>query len=84
MSLSVGIDVHRKSAEVGYLISEPYWNKGIATKVVKLIVDYGLKKLGLNRIYTGILAIVMTPGSGITSFNILMLWPMLKATLYLA
>ena len=47
-------DVYKKTAEIGYWIGEPFWNKGIATEAVKLITDYGLKELGLVRIHTGI------------------------------
>ncbi|MFO7601398.1 MAG: GNAT family N-acetyltransferase, partial [Candidatus Desulfacyla sp.] len=34
-------DVYSKSAELGYFIGEPYWDKGITTRAVKLICDYG-------------------------------------------
>jgi len=47
-------DVYRKSAEIGYWIGEPFWNKGIATVAVKLITDYGFDELGLMRIHTGV------------------------------
>ena len=46
-------DVYRLSAEIGYWIGEPYWGKGIATEAIGQIVDYGLKELGLIRIYAG-------------------------------
>ena len=54
ISLSVGSDVYRKSAEIGYFIGEPFWDKGIATKAVTLITKFGFEKLGVVRIYTGI------------------------------
>ncbi len=47
-------DVYRLSAEIGYLLGEPFWGKGIATKVVKLITEYGFSQLGLIRIYSGV------------------------------
>ncbi len=47
-------DVYRQSAEIGYWIGEPFWNKGIATTAVKLLTDYGLNQLDFVRIYTGI------------------------------
>jgi ribosomal-protein-alanine N-acetyltransferase len=47
-------DVYRKTAEIGYWIGEPFWNKGIATTAVNLITDYGLNSLNLNRIHTGV------------------------------
>ena len=56
ISLSPGTDVYRNSAEIGYFIGEPFWNKGIATKAVKLITDWGFKNLNLVRIHTGIFA----------------------------
>lgn len=54
ISLSVGDDVYRKSAEIGYFVGEPFWNKGIATKAVSLITDWGFKSLDIIRIHTGV------------------------------
>ena len=47
-------DIHRKPAEIGYCLGEQYWNKGIATKAVNLLVAYGFEELGLIRIDTGV------------------------------
>lgn len=33
-------DIYFKNAEIGYWIAEPFWNKGVATNAVKLIVHY--------------------------------------------
>ncbi len=54
ISLSVGTDVYRNSAEIGYFIGEPFWNLGITTKAVNLITEFGFNQLNLKRIYTGI------------------------------
>jgi len=54
IGLIIQQDVYRKSAEIGYWIGEPYWGKGITSKAVQLIVDYGFKRLDVVRIYTGI------------------------------
>jgi len=54
ISLSIGSDVYRKSAEIGYFIGEPFWNKGITTKAVNLITNWGFTHLDIVRIYTGI------------------------------
>jgi len=55
---SVGLhpqkDVYRKSAELGYYVAEKYWNKGIASKSVGLIVKFGFESLHLTRIYAGV------------------------------
>ena len=47
-------DVYRKTAEIGYWLGEPFWAKGIATKAVALITDYGFNELNFIRIHTGI------------------------------
>ncbi len=54
ISLVPGQDVYRCSAEIGYFIGEPFWNKGIVTEAVTLICEYGFKQLGIARIHTGI------------------------------
>ena len=46
-------DINRFSMELGYWIGEPYWGKGIATKTVALIINYGFKNLDINRIFAG-------------------------------
>lgn len=47
-------DVYSKSAELGYFIGEPYWNRGITTRAVNLICEYGFRELDVVRIYSGI------------------------------
>ena len=54
MGLTAQHDVYRRTAEIGYWLGEPFWNKGIATTAVKLITDYGFNALGFIRIHTGI------------------------------
>lgn len=54
ISLIKGTDVYHKSAELGYFLGEPYWNKGIMTKAVNLICEYGFRELDVIRIYAGI------------------------------
>jgi RimJ/RimL family protein N-acetyltransferase len=54
ISLVRQADVYRLTAEIGYWIGEPFWNKGIATKAVQLITVYGFNELGLVRIQSGI------------------------------
>ncbi len=44
-------DIHRKNAELGYWLAEPFWGHGIITKAVLQIVDYGFKNFEINRIF---------------------------------
>ena len=45
-------DIYRCSAEIGYWIGEKFWNKGIATHVVRLMIEeIKLKYPGIVRIY---------------------------------
>jgi len=54
IGLTVGEDVHRLSAEIGYWLGEKYWNRGFVTRAAGVITNYGLNSLGLRRIFTGI------------------------------
>lgn len=49
--LTLKSDVERLSAEIGYWLGEPFWNKGIATRTVQLITEYGFESLELIRLY---------------------------------
>ena len=60
-----GMDVYRKSAEIGYWIGEEYQGKGIATIAVKEIINYGFATWDLNRIYAKVF------GPNITSQRVL-------------
>jgi [ribosomal protein S5]-alanine N-acetyltransferase len=50
IGLTAKDDVHRKTAEIGYWLSEAYWGRGIASEAVGLIVEYGFQALDLARI----------------------------------
>ena len=54
IGLVKGTDIYRKSAEIGYFIGEPYWNKGIVTQAVNLITAFGFEILDIERIHTGV------------------------------
>jgi len=44
-------DIHCKNAELGYWLAEPFWGKGIITKAISQITDYGFKTFDIDRIY---------------------------------
>jgi RimJ/RimL family protein N-acetyltransferase len=44
-------DVERLTAEIGYWLGEPFWNKGIMTQVVSALTDYIITEHQFTRIY---------------------------------
>ncbi len=46
-----GEDVHRKNAEMGYWLAEPFWGKGIITEAIKQAIEYGFKTFDISRIF---------------------------------
>ena len=45
------VDMERGCAEIGYIIGRrDYWNKGVASAVVRAVADFGLGELGLGKI----------------------------------
>ena len=43
----------KKTYELGYVVCKKLWGKGIATKAVRLMIDYGFKKMKINKIWAG-------------------------------
>jgi len=50
------VNANTLSGEIGFWIGESYQGKGYAKSALKLLIAFGLKKLGLNRIYATALA----------------------------
>jgi [ribosomal protein S5]-alanine N-acetyltransferase len=44
-------DIQRKNAELGYWLAEPYWGKGIISRAISRIVEYGFTHWDINRIF---------------------------------
>ena len=51
IGVSVRSDIHRKNAELGYWLAEPFWGKGIVSRAIPMIVDEAFKTLDINRIF---------------------------------
>lgn len=52
---SIGVfrrdNIHRRTAEMGYYVAEPWWGKGIGTIAVKEACDYILNNTDILRIF---------------------------------
>lgn len=44
-------DVYFKNMELGYWLAEPYWGKGIMTKAIGQMVNYGFENFDISRIF---------------------------------
>lgn len=44
-------DIHKKNAELGYWLAEPFWGNGIIKKAIHEIVDFGFKTYDIDRIF---------------------------------
>ena len=60
IGVMLGSDVHRFTGEIGYFLAEPFWGKGIMTRVVRYVARWAVRDLGLHRVsaepYAGNLA----------------------------
>ena len=48
-------DVARISAEVGYWLGEPFWNRGVATGALKALTEYAFTEFELVRLYATVM-----------------------------
>ncbi|PBQ33321.1 GNAT family N-acetyltransferase [Sphingobacteriaceae bacterium] len=44
-------DIHIKNAELGYWLAEPFWGKGIVSKIIPQIVDFAFKTYDITRVF---------------------------------
>jgi ribosomal-protein-alanine N-acetyltransferase len=51
IGITIGHDVHRHVAELGYWLAEEFWGRGIMTEAVSAFVSHCFMKFPLNRIY---------------------------------
>ncbi|MBQ1408512.1 MAG: GNAT family N-acetyltransferase [Bacteroidales bacterium] len=45
------IDIGENDAEVGYWVARPYWNRGICTEALRLLVDYCFNDKGFSTLW---------------------------------
>ncbi len=50
IGLTFRSDVHRRTAEIGYWLGEPFWGRGIATAALSAMTDYAFANHDLARL----------------------------------
>jgi RimJ/RimL family protein N-acetyltransferase len=45
------IDIGKNDAETGYWIAKPYWNQGICTEALNLVIDYCFHEKGFQTLW---------------------------------
>lgn len=52
---SIGIhpqdDIHRRNAELGYWLAEPFWGKGIVSDAIKQALDFAFSTYDIDRVF---------------------------------
>ncbi len=56
ISLTLGSDVYRRSAELGYWLGEPFWGRGLMTAAVTAMCREGFGTWDIVRIYAEVYA----------------------------
>lgn len=54
IGLTPGEDVHRRSAEIGFWLAEPFWGRGIMTDAVKAVTSHAFDVLRLCRVHAAV------------------------------
>lgn len=44
-------DIHRKNAELGYWLAEPFWGQGIISKLINRVVDIAFENYDIDRVF---------------------------------
>ena len=56
LSLRIGEDIERLSAEIGYWIGEPYWGRGIMSAACRAVSDLVLRDFDIERLEARVFA----------------------------
>ena len=51
IGIELNSDVERVSAEIGYWLGQPYWNRGIATEALTAVTIEAFKRFEITRLY---------------------------------
>ena len=56
------INIGKNDVEAGYWLAKPYWNQGICTEALRLLIDYCFREKGYNAIWSDFF--IDNPASG--------------------
>jgi RimJ/RimL family protein N-acetyltransferase len=56
------INIGKNEVEAGYWLAKPYWNQGICTEALRLLIDYCFREKGYNAIWSDFF--IDNPASG--------------------
>lgn len=56
IGLTLQADVHRRSAEIGYWLGQPFWGRGLMSEAVPAFTAYALATFDLCRLYATVFA----------------------------
>jgi len=51
VSLTLGQDIERRSAEIGYWLGRAFWGRGVMTDAVRAATRYAFEELGMARVF---------------------------------
>lgn len=51
MGVHLQEDIFAKNAELGYWLAEPYWGKGIVSKLLPELIDFAFKTFDIHRVF---------------------------------
>ncbi len=54
ISITLGSDISRKTAEIGYWLAEPFWGRGIMTEAISQMCKIAFSNYDIVRIFAGV------------------------------
>jgi ribosomal-protein-alanine N-acetyltransferase len=51
ISLMLGHDIERASAEIGYWLGRAFWGRGVVTQAVRAVTHYAFSSIALHRVF---------------------------------
>jgi [ribosomal protein S5]-alanine N-acetyltransferase len=51
ISIEPQTDIHRKNAELGYWLAQPFWGQGIVSEAIRQVVDFAFSTYNIDRIF---------------------------------